>query len=101
MVKIQLWQDISNYLEGSLAVFPSEWRKYEAVIKTFTRVGSPSTINTIKISSPYILLVDSDHVLLSHVHEVLRLKFSLSRPSATNTSPRVGAVRIAWREGGA
>jgi hypothetical protein len=100
-VKIQLWEDASNYLEGSLAVFPDEWRKYEAVIKTFTRVGSPSTINAVKISAPYILLIDSDHILLSHVHEVLRLKFSLSRPSAANTSPRVGAVRIVWREGGA
>jgi hypothetical protein len=100
-VKIQLWQDASNYLEGGLAVFPSEWRKYEAVIKTFMKVGSPSTINAIKISSPYIVLIDSDHFLLSHVYEVLRLKFSLSRPSATNTSPRVGAVRIAWKEGGA
>jgi hypothetical protein len=100
-VKIQLWQDASNYLEGSLVVFPDEWRKYEAVIKTFTRVGSPSTINAVKISAPYILLIDSDHILLSHVHEVLRLKFNLSRPSAANTSPRVGTVRIVWREGGA
>jgi hypothetical protein len=100
-VKIQLWQDALNYLEGSLAVFPNEWRRYEAVIKTFMRVGSPSMINAVKISAPYILLIDSDHVLLSHVHEVLRLKFSLSRPNAAAASPRVGAVRIVWKEGGA
>jgi hypothetical protein len=100
-VKIQLWQDATNYLEGNIAVFPNEWRKYEALIGTFMKVGSPSTINAIKISSPYILLIDSDHVLLSHIYEVLRLKFSLSRPSAAATSPKVGAMRVVWREGGA
>jgi hypothetical protein len=100
-VKIQLWQDASNYLEGNLAVIPGEWRKYEAVINTFTRMGSPSMMNAIRISSPYTLLIDSDHVLLSHVYEALRLRFNLARPSATSASPRVGTVRIAWREGGA
>jgi Phage late control gene D protein (GPD). len=100
-VKIQLWQDASNYLEGSLVVALGEWRKYEAALKTFIRVGNPATINWISVSSPYTLLIDSDHVLLGHVYEVMRLRFTLFRPSAADESPRVGAIRMVWREGGA
>jgi hypothetical protein len=74
--------------------------KYELSLSSFTRIGNPSTINKISIISPYILLIDSDHVLLSHTYERLRLRFNLSRPSALNTSPRVGTIRITWREGG-
>ncbi len=100
-VAIRLHQDADNYLAGSLVARASEWRKYEALLKTFNRVGDPTTVNWLSIISPYVLLIDSDHVLLSHVYEMLRIRFSLSRPTAAVESPRVGAIRIVWREGGA
>jgi len=100
-IKIRLCQDASNYLEGSINVKSGTWAKYEAALSTFTKIGSPNTINWISIISPQILLIDSDYVLLPFTYELLRLKFTLSRPSASMSSPQVKAVKIIWREGSA
>jgi hypothetical protein len=99
-VKMRLYQDASNYKEGTITVLHDVWAKYELTINSFTTTGTPSTINYIGIISPYRLLIDSDFVLLSHVFEMARLKFTLSRPNTASTSPQIQAVKIVWREGG-
>jgi hypothetical protein len=99
-VKIRLYQDALNYKEGTITVLHDVWAKYELVINSFTTTGTPSTINYIGIISPYRLLIDSDFVFLSHVFEMARLKFTLSRPDTASASPQIQAVKIVWREGG-
>jgi hypothetical protein len=99
-VKIRLYQDASNYKEGTITVLHDVWAKYELAINSFTTTGTPSTINYIGITSPYRLLIDSDFVLLSHVFETVRLKFTLSRRDTASASPQIQAVKIVWREGG-
>jgi hypothetical protein len=98
--KIRLYQDASNYKEGTITVLHDVWAKYELVTNSFTTTGTPSTINYIGIISPYRLLIDSDFVFLSHVFEMVRLKFTLSRPDTASASPQIQAVKIVWREGG-
>ena len=98
--KIRLYQDASNYREGTITVLHDVWAKYELVINSFATTGTPSIINYIGIISPYRLLIDSDFVFLSHVFEMARLKFTLSRPDTASASPQIQAVKIVWREGG-
>ena len=100
-IKIRLHQDASNYFEGSLVVKAKEWRKYEVSMDSLSQVGSPSLnqINWISIISPYPILIDSDHVFLPAVRELMRVKFTLKRDSPDDPSPRIKFVKIIWREG--
>ena len=100
-IKIRLHQDASNYFEGSLVVKSKGWRKYEISMDSLSQVGSPnpSQINWISIISPYPILIDSDHVFLPAVRELMRVKFTLKRDSPDDPSPRIKFVKIIWREG--
>jgi len=100
-VKIRLHQDASNYFEGSLVVKAKEWRKYEVSMDSLSQAGSPSLnqINWISIISPYPILIDSDHVFLPAIRELMRVKFTLKRDSPDDPSPKLKLVKIIWREG--
>ncbi|MCD6125854.1 MAG: DUF2341 domain-containing protein [Thaumarchaeota archaeon] len=100
-IKIRLHQDADNYFEGSLVVKAKEWRKYEVSMDSLSQVGSPSLsqINWISVISPYLILMDSDHVFLPAVRELMRVKFTLKRDSPDDPSPRIKFVKIIWREG--
>ena len=100
-IKIRLHQDASNYFEGSLVVKSKEWRKYEISMDSLSQVGSPSLsqINWISIISPYLILIDSDHVFLPATRELMRVKFTLKRDSPDDPSPKLKLVKLIWREG--
>jgi len=100
-IKIRLHQDASNYFEGSLVVKAKEWRKYEISMDSLSQVGSPSLnqINWISIIAPYPILIDSDHVFLPAVRELMRARFTLKRDSPDDPSPKLKLVKIIWREG--
>ena len=100
-IKIRLHQDASNYFEGSLVVKSKEWRKYEISMDSLSQVGSPSlsNINWISIISLYPILMDSDHVFLPAVRELMRARFTLKRDSPDDPSPKLKLVKIIWREG--
>ena len=100
-IKIRLYQDTDNYFEGSLVVKAKEWRKYEISMDSLSQVGSPSpsNINWISIISPYPILIDSDHVFLPAVRELMRAKFTLKRDSPDDSSPKLKLVKVIWREG--
>jgi len=100
-IKIRLHQDASNYFEASLTVKAKEWRKYELSMGSLSQVGSPSlsNINWISIISPYPILIDSDHVFLPAVRELMRAKFTLKRDSPDDPSPKLKLVKLIWREG--
>ena len=78
-----------------------EWRKYEISMDSLSQVGSPSlsNINWISIISPYPILIDSDHVFLPAVRELMRVKFTLKRDLPSDESPKIKLVKIVWREG--
>ena len=100
-IRMRLHQDDSNYLEGSLLVKAKEWRKYEISMDSLSQVGSPSlsNINWISIISPYPILIDSDHVFLPAIRELMRVKFTLKRDLPSDESPKIKLVKIIWREG--
>jgi len=100
-IKIRLHQDADNYFEGSLVVKSKEWRKYEISMDSLSQVGSPSLsqINWISIIAPYPILIDSDHVFLPAVRELMRARFTLKRNSVIDPSPKLKLVKIIWREG--
>ena len=100
-VKIRLHQDADNYFEGSITVKAKEWRKYEILLSSLSKIGDPSlsNINWISIISPYPILIDSDHVFLPATRELLRVKFTLKRDSPDDPSPRVKLAKLIWREG--
>lgn len=98
-IRVRLWQDTSNYLEGRIIVKRDKWMRYEAVLSTFSKVGSPSIMNWLSIFSPHRLLIDSDYVLLPLTRETLRLKFTLGRDSPELESPVVKLLKMVWREG--
>jgi len=100
-VKIRLHQDTSNYFEGSLVVEAKEWRKYEISMDSLSESGSPSlsNINWLSIISAYPVLIDSDHVFLPAVRELMRVRFTLKRDSPDDPSPKIKLVKIIWREG--
>jgi len=100
-IRMRLHQDDSNYLEGSLLVKAKEWRKYEVSMDSLSQVGSPSlsNINWISIISPYPILIDSDHVFLPAVRELMRVRLTLKRGLPSDESPKIKLVKIIWREG--
>ena len=100
-IRMRLHQDDSNYLEGSLLVKAKEWRKYEVSMDSLSQVGSPSlsNINWISIISPYPILIDSDHVFLPAIRELMRVRFTLKRDLPSDESPKIKLVKIVWREG--
>jgi len=100
-VKIRLHQDAGNYLEGTITVKAKEWRKYEIAISSLSKIGDPSLsqINWISIISPYPILIDSDHVFLPAIRELMRVKFTLRRDSPDDPSPKIKLVKLVWREG--
>ena len=100
-IKVRLHQDADNYFEGSLVVKAKEWRKYEISMDSLSQVGSPSLsqINWISIIAPYPILIDSDHVFLPAVRELMRVKFTLRRDSPDDPSPKIKLVKLVWREG--
>ncbi|MCD6421675.1 MAG: DUF2341 domain-containing protein [Thaumarchaeota archaeon] len=100
-IKVRLHQDADNYFEVSLVVKAKEWRKYEISMDSLSQVGSPSLsqINWISIIAPYPILIDSDHVFLPAVRELMRVKFTLRRDSPDDPSPKIKLVKLVWREG--
>ena len=64
-----------------------------------SRSPSLNQINWISIISPYLILIDSDHVFLPATRELMRVKFTLKRDSADYPSPKLKLVKIIWREG--
>jgi len=68
---------------------------------SLSKIGSPSlsNINWITISSSSPILIDSDHVFLPAVRELMRVKFTLKRDSPDDQSPKIKLVKVIWREG--
>ncbi|MCD6313097.1 MAG: hypothetical protein J7L79_04740 [Thaumarchaeota archaeon] len=100
-VRIRLHQNSSNYFEESIMVKAGEWRKYEVAMSSLSKIGDlkPSEINWISIISPYPILIDSDHVFLPAVRELMKIKFTLRRSDLTDPSPKIKVVKVIWREG--
>jgi len=101
-LKIRLKKDEENYYEGSLNHVGGLWKKYTVLMSSLNAVGSPSLsqINYLEIETTVpFLCIDSDYVFIPAVREELKLKFTLSRPSASAASPRVKLAKFVWREG--
>ena len=100
-VKIRLYTTENDYYEANIVVKAGEWRKYEISMDSLSEVGSPSlsNINLIAIHSPYPLLIDSDHVFLPAIRELVRARFTLRRDSPDDPSPKIKLVKLVWREG--
>ena len=101
-LKIRLKQDENNYFEATLSHSGGIWRRYQILLSSFQSIGSPSltNINYLEIeTSMSSINIDSDIVFIPLGHEQVKIKFTLTRPDASATSPRVKLVKIVWREG--
>ncbi|MCS6787694.1 MAG: hypothetical protein NZ733_00155, partial [Aigarchaeota archaeon] len=97
--RVRLYHDASNYREVSVvAQRANEWTMYSVNVGTMTVVGNPTRVNWIGFSSAYPLLIDSDYVLHELGRERLTVRFNLSRPSATSTSPRISLLTVTYEE---
>jgi hypothetical protein len=102
-LKIRLKQDEDNYYEATLNHSGGVWRRYQILLSSFQKIGSPSltNINYLEIETTMNTVnVDSDVVFIPLGQEKVRVKFTLTRPSASTLSPRVKLVKLVWREGG-
>jgi hypothetical protein len=101
-LKIRLKQDENNYFEATLSHSGGIWRRYQMLLSSFQSIGSPSltNINYLEIeTSMSSINIDSDIVFIPLGREQVRIRFTLTRPDASATSPRVKLVKIVWREG--
>ncbi|MEM2079905.1 MAG: hypothetical protein QW104_04400, partial [Nitrososphaerota archaeon] len=101
-LKLRLRTNAANYYEAVINHSGGAWRRYEVKISTMMAVGSPdiSDINYLEIeTSLAALYIDTDYVFVPVKRETLRMKFSLSRPSATAVSPKIKLAKFVWREG--
>jgi len=92
-----------NYYEATLNHSGGVWRRYQILLSSFQKIGSPSltNINYLEIETTMNAVnVDSDVVFIPLGQEKVRVKFTLTRPSASTLSPRVKLVKLVWREGG-
>ncbi|MEM4591725.1 MAG: hypothetical protein QW555_07855, partial [Nitrososphaerota archaeon] len=101
-LKLRLKTNASNYYEAVINHSGGAWRRYEVKISTMNTIGSPdlSNINYLEIeTSLAALYIDTDYVFIPTKRETLRMKFNLSRPSASNVSPKIRLAKFVWREG--
>jgi len=96
-VTVRLHQSSQNYLTANLRVHAGVWTRSE----TYLTDADIETLNWINLESELPTLnIDSDFLLIPAVNEKITMRFTLSRMSPTDESPRVGLVKIVWREGG-
>jgi hypothetical protein len=100
-VKLRLYNNPSNYYEGTVAVTePDVWKEYVLDVSTFSRIGSPglSNVTQIGIVSDGPILFDVDYLLHQYVRGQLVMRFELSRTSPTAESPKISSVSIVYEE---
>jgi len=100
-VKLRFYTDQSNYFEGSITITdPDVWKEYVLAITSFSRIGNPSLSNTTQIGivSDGPILFDIDYLLHQYIHGTIIVRFELSRPSATSSSPKISSISITYEE---
>jgi len=97
-VEAKLCQSAQNYCSASLKVYAGAWTRSEALLPTSE--CSVKTLNWIELVTDLpVVNIDSDYVLIPATSEKIIMRFTLSRPSPTDESPRVRVAKIVWREG--
>ncbi|MEM4363350.1 MAG: hypothetical protein QXT90_04835 [Candidatus Caldarchaeum sp.] len=101
-VEVRLYTDANNYRKASLSLAGGVWQRFEVTISTMTSVGSPTnTVNWIGfVSTLPEFNIDSDHFFYPVKREKIKLRFTLSRPSASALTPKIKYAKLVWREGG-
>ena len=99
-VKLRFYTDQSNYFEGSITITdPDVWKEYVLAVSSFSRIGNPNLNNVTRIGvvSDGPILFDVDYLLHQYTHGMIAVRFELSRPSATSSSPKISSVSIHMR----
>lgn len=99
-LKVRLCTDPENYLEASVTHLGGVWRMYEVSIPTMRRVGEFTGFNYVEFETalPSITL-DTDYLLMPARREMLALRFTMERPSASTPSPKIKMSKFVWLEG--
>ena len=99
-ITIKLYQDDSNYLSATINNTGGAWQRWDISTASMTKTGNPAKMNWIEITtSASILYIDTDYLLYPAQDERLRLKITLTRPSAGAQSPTINMAKFVWREG--
>jgi hypothetical protein len=99
--KIRLYTDQNNYYEGVLSLTqPNIWKEYVINVSSLAKIGNAdlANVNWLGFLADYPVLIDSDYVFHQYGYEELRVRFEMSRPSATSVSPRISKVLITYEE---
>ncbi|MEM1946503.1 MAG: hypothetical protein QXF95_05760 [Candidatus Caldarchaeum sp.] len=101
-VEVRLYTDANNYRKASLSLAGGVWQRFEVTISTMTSVGSPTnTVDWIGfVSTLPKFNIDSDHFFYPVKREKIKLRFMLSRPSASALTPKIKYAKLVWRESG-
>jgi hypothetical protein len=100
--KVRLYTDQNNYHEGVLSLTqPNMWKEYVINVSSLSKIGvnaDLANVNWLGFFADYPVLIDSDYVFHQYGYEELRVRFEMSRPSATSVSPRISKVLITYEE---
>ncbi len=100
-VKLRFYTDPSNYYEGTVAITePNVWREFVLDVASMNRIGNPSLNNVTRlgVASNEPILFDVDYLLHQYHYGELRVKFEMTRASASNPSPKISSISITYEE---